>query len=334
MDLKDLQASLASEKAAATYLVVGADDGMKRRAVRLLQNHFCASEYSEWNIEVVDGAESDGATVLDLISTAPMLGDRRVVIVHHVEKLPNPDELLPFVEEPSGFSTLILVGNQIDKRRRFFTSIKKHGRVLECDVPQGDALLKRIKSMAVEAGVQLDRGTVEILAQRAGDNLGRLEGEVEKLTAFAGERGKVTSSDAERLVALGDPALGQYAIFDFVDAIAEGRGDAALGRLNALLSAGEAPLVVLAMIARQFRLLLGARAWQGAPLSQAAEGVGLKSTFPMRKALAQVRQWSRDDIIQALEACSGCDEAMKHGVDGRRALELLTLTLAWGRAPR
>ncbi len=331
MDLKTLQRNLASAKEAGTFLIVGADDAAKRSVVRRLQEHFCDPDVGDWNVEHVDGADTDGMAVLDLVSTAPMLGDRRVVIVQNAEKLANPDELLPFVETPAPFAVLILVAAQIDKRRRFYASIKKHGQVLECDIPQGDALLKRIGEMAADAGLQLGRKSVEILAERAGDNLGRLEGEVEKLVAYAGEERTVSVDETELLVAHGDPALGQYAIFDFVDAIAEGQSDAALERLNALLAAGEAPLVVLAMIARQFRLLLGALAWQGAPLSQAAEGMGLKSTYPMRKALAQVRRWTRDEIFKGLQACATCDESMKRGVDGRRALEILTLTLAWGR---
>src|SRR5690606_13127029 len=114
----------------------------------------------------------------------------------------------------------------------------------------------------------------------------------EKLSLYAGEGGRVTIEEAEHLVSRGLPTLSQYAIFDFVDALADGKAGMALRRLDELLRCGEPPLLVLAMIGRQFRLLFAAIAWRGGSPKELAKEMGLRSEYPAQKALGQARRWS------------------------------------------
>lgn len=329
MTLETLEAALASNKVAATYLIGGTDEGEVRRAVHRVQDYFCPEQERQWSLELLDGTEVDALTVLDAASTAPMLGQRRVVVVHHADRLAQSEELIPFIENPPDFAVLVLVVGAMDKRRRLYTAVTKHGVVVECNKVQGDTLVRRVHKLAAARRIRLAPEAMDILLERAGDDMGRIEMEVDKLAAFGGEDAIITKDDAARLVAFGHPQAGQYAIFDFVDAISQGNSGEALRRLDELLAAGQAPLAVLTMIARQFRLLLGALAWQGAPLAVAAEGVGLKSTFPMRKAFAHANQWTREAVVDALGDCAACDAAIKRGTDGRQALEALTVQLVW-----
>lgn len=327
-ELSQLIRRLEKGPAVSTYLIVGSDEARKAQAVDAIVSRLSDPEYRAWNTERVDGAECDGAALFDLVSTAPMLGDRRLVIVSNAERLTGEEALLPFIAEPPGFSVLILVGNKAEKRSRLYAAVKQHGYIGEFEAPRGEAIARRVEALAEAAGVELGQGVAALVAQRVGEDAARLEQEVEKLAVYAGGDGKVDLVAAERLVAHGDPQLGEYALFDYVDALAEGRVAEALEQLHALLGAGKAPLLILTMIARQLRLLMAAHAWRGSDLNEAAGALGLKSAFPLRKASAQARRWSREEIVAALEACAAWDEAMKRGVDGRHALELLTITLA------
>lgn len=326
--LSQLIRRLEKGSAVSTYLILGSDQAGKARAVDEIVARLCEPEYRAWNTERVDGAECDGAALFDLVSTAPMLGDRRVVIVTGAEKLRGEEALLPFIAQPPGFSVLILVGDSLDKRSRLYTAVKRHGCVVEFDVPRGEAMARRAQALAEAAGLVLEPGVAALVAQRVGEDAARLEQEVEKLAVYAGGDGKVDLAAAERLVGYGDPQLGEYALFDYVDAVAEGKVAAALEQLHALLGAGKAPLLILTMIARQLRLLMAAHAWQRSDPKEAAGALGLKSAFPLKKAYDQARRWTLAEIVAALEVCAAWDEAMKRGVDGRHALELLTVTLA------
>ena len=334
MEIKDLERELKRGKVYGTYLVTGSDTPRRDQAVRLLEETLCDPEMHQWCLVKVDAEESTGGDVLDLVSTPPFLGERRVVVVKGAERLPSDEALIPYVQAPPEFSTLILVAESVDRRRKLYQAIKKGGLVLEYETPKENDLDRRVHEMARGLGLNLDREAVSALVERVGGDLERITQELHKLSVYVENGAAVDRAQVDALVGAGPPILGQYALFEYVDALTEGSGAQALERLGRLIAAGEPPLVVLAMIARQFRLLLAATAWRGERPEALAMALAMKSTFPAKKAMTQVRHWSLPQLIEALEACALCDALMKRGVDGRRALEILTVKLVQHRLNR
>lgn len=334
MEIKALEAELKRGKLYGTYLVVGSDTPRRSQVIRLLEETLCPSGMREWCLVKVDGEESSGPEVMDLVSTPPFLGERRVVIVKEAGRLSDEEALIPYVENPPGFSVLILSAESVDRRRRLYRVIEQKGLVLMYETPKEGELHRRVREMARDVGLRLEPEAVAALLERAGDDLKRIDQELEKLSVYTGQGETVGRDQVDALVASSPAVLGQYEVFEYVDALTEGRGAAALERLSRLISAGEPPLLVLAMIARQLRLLLAATAWRGERPEAMARALGMKSSFPAKKAMAQAGAWSVDDLAEALEACAQCDAAMKRGVDGPRALEILTIKLAERRRAR
>ena len=314
---------------ARVYLLVGSDADQRSRALAEIVDRFVDPDLADWCVARVDGLESTAQEVVDLASTPPFIGERRVVIVRQAEALEPAEALVPYVESPAAFSVLILIAEAIDRRTRLFQAIQKHGRVVVCEAPAAEEMPRVIARMARDLGVDLEPAALSLLVERTGDDAARARSEIEKLALYAGGRGRITLEEADLLVARGQPSLSQYAVFDFVDALAEGQPGAALSRLDELFRCGEPPLLILAMIGRQFRMLLAATAWQGGTARDLAGEMGLKSEYPARKALAQARRWSVDQLAAAIEACAECDGLIKRGMDGRRALEALTVRLAY-----
>jgi len=308
--------------------LTGSDRAELAKALERIKSGLIDPELAEWCVAYVDGAEATGSDVLELVSTPPFIGDRRVVVVRSAEALDGAEALVPYVESPAPFSALILIASNVDKRTKLYQAVSRYGTVVACEAPPAEELPAAVARMAREKGFELEPAALALLVERAGDDMNRVESELEKLALYAGGGGAVSLEVADLVVSRGMPTLGQYAVFDFVDAIASGDGALALKRLDELLRCGEPPLVVLAMIARQLRLLLGAIAWQGSPPSVLAREMGLRSEFPAKKALGQARRWSADRLLQALEACADADASLKRGADGRRALEALTVRLA------
>ena len=317
---------------AGVYVIAGSDAAMKEKALQILQARLCDDASAEWCLVKVDGKEADGGRVLDLASTPPFLGGRRVVVVREAEALEEDERLIPFVEEPPAFSTLVLCYENVEKarQRKLFQVARKRGTLVEYDVPHASELPRRVARMAEEAGVALEPGAAEVLLERTGGDLVAVGRELEKLAAYAlGAR--ISPEEVSRLVASGRPELGQYAIFDFLDALAEGRSAEALARLDALLRGGEPPLLVLSMIARQLRLIYAALAFRGESPESVAHALGLRSVFPAKKGLAQAAGWTLELAAEAIGLCARCDGAIKSGADGRVALEELAVRIVEAR---
>ena len=79
--------------------------------------------------------------------------------------------------------------------------------------------------------------------------------ELEKLCLYVGDRPTIDEADVRASVR----DLAESWIFDFTRALAQRQGAAAVSLLRALFEQGEHPLRILALIARELRLLLLAR---------------------------------------------------------------------------
>lgn len=150
----------------------------------------------------------------------------------------------------------------------------------------------------------------------------KLDNELDKLVSYALGR-RIESQDVALLVQDEDVAD----IFKFVDAMGARDAGAAYCAMRGLLARGESPLVVLAHIARQTRLLIQAK--ENADLSpeQLARVVGAHP-FVAKKASQQAGRFSLSELEQAHAALLEADLAIKTGrMDDVTALDMLVATL-------
>lgn len=194
-----------------------------------------------------------------------------------------------------------------------------------CEKPRKSELPDWIRVRARLRKVKLDGAAINDLAEFVGDELRQLDQELIKLADYAGDR-TVTREDVRRLVA----ATRAASVFDLVDAL--GLGDAGIaGRLmqHTLDLDGEPPLRLLAMIARQYRLLIQVKTLQaqGARPPEIARTLNLGEWMVPR----YVNQANRNSILRltrAMERILAADEAIKTGKLGdREAMDILLAEL-------
>ncbi|GIV84550.1 MAG: DNA polymerase III subunit delta [Candidatus Roseilinea sp.] len=150
----------------------------------------------------------------------------------------------------------------------------------------------------------------------------KLDNELNKLVSYALGR-RIESQDVELLVQDEDVAD----VFKFVDAMGARDAEAAYRAMRGLLARGESPLVVLAHLARQTRLLIQAK--ENADLSpeQLARVVGVHP-FVAKKASQQAGRFSLGELEQAHAALLEADFAIKTGrMDDVTALDMLVAAL-------
>ena len=86
------------------------------------------------------------------------------------------------------------------------------------------------------------------------------------------------------------------------------------------------------MIARQYRLLLLAKARAADGVAAAAREAGMKQ-YPMQRLFGQARRLSTDQIAAGMEAILATDIAIKSGVEAVGALQMLVVSLSERKTP-
>ena len=187
--------------------------------------------------------------------------------------------------------------------------------------PRGEQLARWIKETAESKGAAIGPAAIRSMADLVGGDLWTLDQELEKLSLYAAGR-EIGEADVRLMVS----QVREASIFEAVDAMIDGRPEAALRLLAQLRDDGREPLYIIAMVERQLRLLALARDSMDRrlPPEELKRALGTSSDFVVRKTTDQARRHSRQDIAWRYDRLLQADLAIKQGrLDPDLALELL-----------
>jgi DNA polymerase III delta subunit len=203
-------------------------------------------------------------------------------------------------------------------------------------IPRGRAFVKEFPRVQDVAGwlrvraklleLDVDEGAVRELAALGSADLHRLDNELRKLGAYAGER-TITRNDVRELVIGRD-----VAVWTLLDGLAERRTEKALRALRALYAQGESPEALLGRdIAPHMRRLLVARELAVASREErAATDVAALGLNPatLGKWMDQAEGFEPAELERALEILLELDRQIKTGeTTSEPALEVAVVQL-------
>lgn len=307
-------------------MLVGSEGELKARVVALVERTI--EEGSEaFNVMTARGNEVRWPEVVATCRTMPMMASRRVVVLSSLQEARERDveAFLAYLEEPSPTTCLVADVEGGDGRRQPFATLLKRGTVVEC-APLSDLdAASYVVDLAKKQGVTMRRDAAALLVERVGSDMALLASEVERLVVYAHPEKDVDTWTVSRLVG----ASRQLSVFAYVGALARRDLPAAYGALRQLLNDGEAPLGILALIERQFRMMLAAAEAQkrGAAPQEACRVAGVPP-FSTRRFLGELRAWPLPALERAYPIFLKKDQDMKsRGVSPEAELELLTTQL-------
>jgi DNA polymerase-3 subunit delta len=288
----------------SVYLLLGDDEERKARGVEKLRKGRA--------VEVYEAAETSPETVVSACNSHSLFGDGPFVLVRNLDawNAAQKARVLDYLQDPSPETDLVMLGEKLGTREKLLAAVKSTGVVHDFKQPTGTALVRWVVGHAKKLGLELPDDIARELVARCSDDKVRVMGEVEKLALYA--EGTATLEDLEALVR---PDL-QSNIFRFVDALGAGDRGEALELLEALLATGEAPLRILYMIRRQFRLLARARSlFEEETLHPEVASVLKIPPFVAKKLEEQARRMNQGDLERALALTLDLEGGLKGGSD-------------------
>jgi DNA polymerase-3 subunit delta len=301
----------------SVHLLTGDDESMLRAAVSELVHELVADGDRSLMVDEFDGDDVEVRSFVDSAQTPPFLTDRRVVVARDVGRF-NAEALAPLVAylgDPLPTTELVLVGGGGRLPKSLTDAVKKAGGTARStDAPQRARDRQGwIVDHAAAAGVRLAPPAAALVAERLGEDVGRLDGVLATLAATFGATRQLRPEDVAPFIgeAGGVPP---WDLTDAVDAGETGKALAVLGRMSG--PGGRHPLQLMAILHGHYARL--ARL-DGVPVSseaQAAEVLGIKPGFPAKKALTQYRRLGGDGVRRAIELLAAADLDLR----GRRDL--------------
>jgi len=325
--MENLRHSLDLGITCPVYLFYGEETLLLEEAVRRIAGLVLPPE-DQWGRESYYGDDVDIKALVLSAQSAGMFAPKKLILVRNVPwfkrkgKSPTPAEtedgdnkellepLLTYLADPNPDTVLILTADKSDKGSRLHKAVVKSGRAVEFTTPQARDKEAWLNAYLNKAGKKAEPGAASYICLMSGEGLSALKTEADKLLLYCGDRDTVALADAEDVVSQGAVA----GIFQLTDTAAAQKGGEAVEIYRRLLRQGEAAQFILAMLAAQYRNILGVKDLleRGFTVMEAAGKLGI-APYAARKCSGLCRSYSYRQLMKALEILLNTDIAGKSG---------------------
>jgi DNA polymerase III subunit delta len=333
---KALHTALKNRVFDPVYYLFGDDDYLKEGASRDIIDAAVDPSTRDFNLEIRRGSELDAETLDGLLSTPPMLAERRVVVIREVDKLKKPARALldRHLARPANDTVLVLIapsGAKADK------GLVDRATTVEYEPLDGVRLPRWITHYAKTV---LDRpitaDAAALLVEAVGSDLPQLSVELEKLASYC------TGTIDEGAVADVVGVRRGESLGDFLDAVAAKNVSTALALAPVAMQLPKTNVVTIIMALTTQTLAL---AYAEAAMASGLSPRGLfpelmallKETgaYPMRPWGEAVTSWAKHatrwnaaELEAALAVLLHADAAIKDTRLSSAEQQLTTIVLA------
>ncbi len=326
--MKELKQQIKNKAFYKVYLLTGDEDYLISQAKHLLKDAM-VPEGDQMNFTLYENAKIDYQELAENASTFPFFNDKRVIILDRTGVMKNgKDDFLNILKNLPETTCVIICEPETDKRSKIYKWIKKEQCVREfLKKNQTEAVLMRwLASLLAKENKKIRQADARFFLERTGNDMYQISNEAGKLISYTGEREEITTEDIRNIVS-GEV---QNKIFELIAAIAEGNKKKATACYHDLLILREAPMRILFLIARQYRILLVIRSMREDHKSdeQIAQAAGIPR-FSVGRNAAQANHYPLRDLEYALAECVKVEEEIKTGrLQDKMGIELLIVGLS------
>ncbi len=311
------------------YLIAGEERWFRQQVVQAMRTAVVGPGGASLNEDQFVAGEVDARSVIAAACTLPMFGPRRLVVLRDLDRWESKaddeaseaksdakgivhkplDQLAEYAAAPSDKTTLLLLADKLDNRRRLVTLARKENFLVPC-LPLARGLLPGwVRERARQQGHAVSARAADLLAELVGSDLCALADAIERVELFVGKGAELGEEAILTCVANMQPAT----VWDLVGAVGRRDAGAALAALERVWEPGGGPRLVglLCWSTRQLIRFASARR-AGLSGDDAARQAGVPP-FKVRELGDQLRQLPLERAERWLETLAQVDLDVKGG---------------------
>jgi len=147
-----------------------------------------------------------------------MFSERQVVLLKEGQQMKDIEKLEHYVENPLT-STILVVSykeKKVDGRTKFAKLLKEKGVLLSTKKIYENQLPEWTQEIAASHGYEISRKALMLLVDHIGNDLSRIENEIEKILVNLGSRKTINEDDIEQFIGISK----EFNVFEFQNALA------------------------------------------------------------------------------------------------------------------
>lgn len=326
----ELIASLKQGKILPLYLFYGDEEFLVQEAIDLIINKVVDAGAKDFNFNTLYCRDASASEIVNLCQTLPFMSEKRLVIAKELDafKAADLEELTPYLNDPSPSTCLVMISNQGKfEKKSVTTAVEAHGAVTRFFPLLDREVVAWIESWARARGLSLQREAAQYLWQTVGNDLQKIDNELQKVEISIKDRKNITFEDMKTVVG----NFREYTSFDLAAALGSKNREKAFLILTRLIQEGEQAVGLLGSVAWNFRRLLQAKAMEASGMGPDDAMKKLRPPVIFHQAAqfkAQMKSYGLDELRDAFGIMLAADKALKSsGLSGKAVLERMILKL-------
>lgn len=333
MTWNDFFQSLKDDKLEKVYLFTGSEEFIKHEALEALRKKILPTGLEQLNDATLEGVTAQQIT--DAAETMPIMSDRRILTVRDwapllSAKSKNEDTEVAWMQKwlenpPESCILIFYMRTDFDSRKKMSSLLKKNACTIEFDFLSDVELQKWVSTRLKPLGKKMSIPAINTLSFMAGHKLTRLCGELDKLSAYAGERSEITTEDVRAIVS----ASLEYNVFELVNHLLAGNMEKAQNTINSILQGGQNAIGIIGMLTYQIRQMTHMKCAldEKIPVQTVQEQLKMRP-FAARQTAKQCSKLPANWLKEIYIECVETDYAIKSGrLRDQAALDALVLKI-------
>ena len=143
--------------------------------------------------------ECTAEAIAGAVQAYPVIAETRVVVIRGMEDAREEigAELARQSSSPAGSTVLLMMGEKLDARRKWVSSLMASAMPFTLATPKGRAFTAWLRRRAKRMSVDLSEAAADMIIEFVGSDVHRAASELEKVAVFIAPRLEITVEDVE-----------------------------------------------------------------------------------------------------------------------------------------
>lgn len=296
------------------YLFYGSEEYIKNQYVNRIKEAIIDPAYEVMNCGKFNGKDVSADQIIDFAETVPFMSNKRMMILQDsglfkTGRKDDSKKILDYLDNIPSSTCIVFLETEIDKRSSLYKKANKMHTVVEFVTPTDREIFMWIRKELKKNEIEMENSLIEYFIHIVPSGMESIINELKKLIDYK-QQGVITKEEITRICT---HSL-DVRIFELVKMLGNKDTKGALKVYANLLEIKESPIGILAMMARQFRIILKVKYMrrEGNDSKVIATRAGIH-TFLVNECVKQAQNFTFAQLESAIRECLETDEGIKTG---------------------
>src|SRR5215204_5045834 len=200
------------------YWLEGEEEYFIDQVVCYAENKILTESESGFNLSIFYGRDATWMDIVNSCRRYPMFSEKQVVIIKEAQNMKDIEKLEPYIEKPLSSTHLFVAykNKKLDGRTRLSKILKEKAVLFTSKKLYDSELPEWTTNLVKSKGFSISNKALFLLIDHIGNDLSRLNNEIDKLSLNLPKRNNITEDDIENFVGISK----EFNVFELQQAIA------------------------------------------------------------------------------------------------------------------